>query len=51
MPQDQKDHLKVCKGDVRQCLTCGGGMCDCGSVGLPQTFYCPYCGVTDVGIQ
>jgi hypothetical protein len=51
MPQDEKDHRVVCKGEVRQCLTCGGRMCDCGSVGLLQTFYSAYCGTCELADQ
>jgi hypothetical protein len=40
MSQDEKNHTTVCQGDVRQCMTCGGRMCDCGSEGLAyQIFY------------
>jgi hypothetical protein len=31
MPPHYEDkHIRNCHGDVRQCLTCGGRMCDCG---------------------
>jgi hypothetical protein len=34
---------------VRQCETCGGRMCDCGSEGLDyQIFYCTHGGETEV---
>ena len=30
--QYEDDHIRVCHGTVRQCLTCGGRMCDpCGA--------------------
>ena len=28
--QYEHDHIEHCHGNVRQCLTCGGRMCDCG---------------------
>src|SRR5262249_26166839 len=30
MPSHYEDHIRNCTGNVRQCLTCGGRMCDCG---------------------
>jgi hypothetical protein len=49
MPQDEKDHITVCQGDVRQCETCGGRMCDCGSEGLDyQIFRCIHGGEIEV---
>jgi hypothetical protein len=49
MPQDEKDHITVCQGDVRQCETCGGRMCDCGSEGLEyQIFHCIHGGEVEV---
>jgi hypothetical protein len=40
-PQYEHDHIEHCHGNVRQCKTCGGRMCDCGSEGLPyQIFRC-----------
>jgi len=26
----ENDHVRNCHSTVRQCLTCGGRMCDCG---------------------
>jgi hypothetical protein len=49
MPQDTDHHITVCQGEVRQCLTCGGRMCDCGSEHWDyQVFHCIHCGETEV---
>ena len=45
MPVQYEDkHITVCRGDVRQCQTCGGRMCDCGSSDPEyQIFRCIHC--------
>jgi hypothetical protein len=50
MPQQYEDgHIRVCRGDVRQCETCGGRMCDCGSERWEyQVFQCIHCGQVEV---
>ena len=50
MPVQYEDnYIPVCRGDVRQCETCGGRMCDCGSSDPEyQVFRCIHCGETAV---
>lgn len=50
MPVQYEDkHITVCRGDVRQCETCGGRMCDCGSSDPEyQIFRCIHCGESAV---
>jgi hypothetical protein len=47
--QYEDDHITVCQGAVRQCITCGGRMCDCGSSDPEyQVYRCIHCGETEV---
>ena len=47
--QYEHDHISVCHGDVRQCLTCGGRMCDCGWPDPEYRVYrCIDCGASEV---
>ena len=47
--QYEHDHIAVCQGDVRQCLTCGDRMCDCGWPDPEYRLYrCVHCGASEV---